>query len=48
MSEKPRSFILQPSRLGRQATEGEDRAAVARPNFTGDLLDIDLVETGAV
>jgi len=35
MSEKPRSFILQPSRLGRQATEGEDRAAVARPNFTG-------------
>jgi len=35
MSDKPRSFILQPSRLGRQVVEGEDRAAVARPNFTG-------------
>lgn len=35
MSDKPRGFILQPSRLGRQAAETEDRAAVARPNFTG-------------
>jgi len=35
MSEKPRSFILQPSRLGRQVVEGEDRSAATRPNFTG-------------
>jgi len=32
MSEKPRGFVLQPSRLGRQVAEG---AAAARPNFTG-------------
>jgi len=32
MSDKPRGFILQPSRLGRQAADG---AATARPNFTG-------------
>jgi len=34
MAEKPRSFVLQPSRLGRN-TEGEDRHSAARPNFTG-------------
>jgi len=35
MSEKPRSFVLQPSRLGKQVVEGDDRSGAARPNFTG-------------
>jgi len=35
MSEKPRSFVLQPSRLGKQVVEGEDKSAATRPNFTG-------------
>jgi len=35
MSDKARSFILQPSRLGRQTAEADERASVARPNFTG-------------
>jgi len=35
MSDKPRSFVLQPSRLGKQVVEGDDRSAAARPNFTG-------------
>jgi len=36
MSEKPRSFVLQPSRLGKQVVEGEEnKSATTRPNFTG-------------
>jgi len=35
MSEKPRSFVLQPSRLGKQVVEGDDKSAATRPNFTG-------------
>jgi len=35
MSDPPRSFILQPSRLGRQTNDLEERSSAARPNFTG-------------
>jgi len=35
MSDKPRGFILQPSRLGKPPSENEERGASAKPNFTG-------------
>ena len=38
MADKAKSFILAPSRLGRNPTESEDSHATAKPNFTGGLL----------
>ena len=35
MADKAKSFILAPSRLGRNPTESEDSHATAKPNFTG-------------
>ena len=40
MADKAKSFILAPSRLGRNPTESEDSHATAKPNFTGGFATI--------